>query len=249
MEILMTMQLFYKDPDVQALAKVVSQLRERDREFAENLMRQSETFRGLTEKQRHWVLVLTERANTPEQKPATIADFSGVVALLDGAAQKLKHPKLLVRVVDRDLRLTIAGQRSAAPGSINISSTEKAFADRTWFGRVSRDGVFEPSRSLTQATATAIAAALTALAADPAKVASVYGHQTGNCCFCGLELTDSRSIHVGYGPVCAEKWGLPWGEKPEPKAKAPAPKATTKATGDRSAAARRAWETRRATAR
>ena len=213
------MQLFYKDPDVQELAKVVSQLGERDREFAENLMRQSETFRGLTEKQRHWVQVLTERAKTPEQKPAKIADFSGVVALLDRAAQKLKHPKLLVRIVDRDLRLSIAGQRSAAPGSINISSTEKAFDDRTWFGRVSREGQFEPSRSLTKATATAIAAALTALAADPAKVASEYGQITGCCCFCGLELSDARSIHVGYGPVCADKWGVPWGEKPAPKSR------------------------------
>jgi hypothetical protein len=25
-------------------------------------------------------------------------------------------------------------------------------------------------------------------------------------------LNDARSIAVGYGPVCAEKFGLPWGE-------------------------------------
>ena len=44
-----------------------------------------------------------------------------------------------------------------------------------------------------------------------AEQAAAIGHLTHHCCFCSLELTDGRSIDVGYGPVCASNNGLPWG--------------------------------------
>jgi hypothetical protein len=239
------MQLFYTDPDAQALAQVVDRLTPDDKTFAEKLLDASRNW--LSPKQRHWVGVLTKRATEPKREPIKFVKFAGVVDLLDKAAEKLKHPKLLVRVQGRDLRLSISGPMSRAPGSINVSSTERAYDDRTWFGRVARDGTFEPARSLDDDTLTAITAALTALAHNPAAVASAYGQETGACCFCGLELTDARSIHVGYGPVCSEKWGVPWGDAPPPKVKAPnnigvylAPRHDS-----RSAAAKRAAETRK----
>jgi hypothetical protein len=57
----------------------------------------------------------------------------------------------------------------------------------------------------------AVTAALASLAADPAAACSAYGHLTGACCFCRLPLTDARSVAVGYGPICAGNFGLPWG--------------------------------------
>jgi hypothetical protein len=44
-----------------------------------------------------------------------------------------------------------------------------------------------------------------------AEEAAAFGHATGHCVYCSRELTDDRSVEVGYGPVCAEKNGLPWG--------------------------------------
>jgi hypothetical protein len=44
-----------------------------------------------------------------------------------------------------------------------------------------------------------------------AEWASQYGHAYGHCVFCALELTDERSVSVGYGQVCASKRDLPWG--------------------------------------
>lgn len=32
---------------------------------------------------------------------------------------------------------------------------------------------------------------------------------TGHCSFCQRELTDAGSLEVGYGPICADRWGLP----------------------------------------
>lgn len=45
-----------------------------------------------------------------------------------------------------------------------------------------------------------------------AEDAAKFGHVTGACVFCSRKLTDERSLTVGYGPVCAERESLPWGE-------------------------------------
>lgn len=47
--------------------------------------------------------------------------------------------------------------------------------------------------------------------ADPPGFASKMGKLMGACCFCSLTLSDERSLSVGYGPICAKHWKLPWG--------------------------------------
>lgn len=47
-----------------------------------------------------------------------------------------------------------------------------------------------------------------------AEQAGALGKLSHHCVFCNRALTDDadgRSIDVGYGPVCADKHGLPWG--------------------------------------
>jgi Family of unknown function (DUF6011) len=44
-----------------------------------------------------------------------------------------------------------------------------------------------------------------------AEEAAAFGKDTGHCCACARTLTDDRSVSVGYGPVCAAKYGWPWG--------------------------------------
>lgn len=44
--------------------------------------------------------------------------------------------------------------------------------------------------------------------------AAAYGKLTGTCIACGLTLTDdgkNKSLEVGYGPICAKRYGWPWG--------------------------------------
>lgn len=41
---------------------------------------------------------------------------------------------------------------------------------------------------------------------------AALGRDSGCCCFCGLELTNEGSVHYGYGPICASRWGLPWSD-------------------------------------
>lgn len=47
---------------------------------------------------------------------------------------------------------------------------------------------------------------------NPEQAAKLFGQLTGNCCFCGKELSTKESLAVGYGPTCAEHFSLPWGD-------------------------------------
>ena len=47
-----------------------------------------------------------------------------------------------------------------------------------------------------------------------AETAARIGFSTHHCMFCSRKLTDegeNRSVDVGYGPVCAKRYNLPWG--------------------------------------
>ena len=41
------------------------------------------------------------------------------------------------------------------------------------------------------------------------------GRTVGTCCFCLAGLSTPESVAAGYGPVCAERFGLPWGDVPD----------------------------------
>jgi hypothetical protein len=151
-----------------------------------------------------------ERAPAAAAPTQAVGDLSPIMALFDRARAHLKYPAI---VLD-GFRVSIAGARAANPGSLNVTGIEKHFNaqrgrdERTWFGRVSLDGSFAPSR----AAPADLADKLRAFAADPAGVAAAFGHLHGACCFCMRALSDDRSTAVGYGPICADHFGLPWGE-------------------------------------
>lgn len=44
-----------------------------------------------------------------------------------------------------------------------------------------------------------------------AEEAAAFGKTHGYCVNCAHDLTDDRSVTVGYGPVCAKNNGWPWG--------------------------------------
>lgn len=50
-----------------------------------------------------------------------------------------------------------------------------------------------------------------------AEEAAGFGFATSRCSFCGRPLKVGASQHVGYGPICADRHGLPWGHEPTPE--------------------------------
>jgi hypothetical protein len=154
---------------------------------------------------------LAVRATTP---PASIGDVAGIVALMAGATERgLKRPKIRLRTeTDVDLVLTIAGPSSREPGSVLVLGAGP-YTDRPYYGRISLTSAFTPSRSTTPENSGPIVAMLQALATDPAGMAAAYGGLTKTCCFCGIGLWQPGLIVFGYGPICAKRFGLPWGAR------------------------------------
>lgn len=179
--------------------------------FAASLIEQSER-RALSDKQMFWVNKIVEDAAKPAPTAVNVGDLSAINALFDKARQHLKFPAIVMSVpaANMTVRINVAGQGARFPGSLNVTSGEKpAFDDRrTWFGRVHKDGNYEPTSNANPA----IVDRLVAFAADPAGIAAEHGRLTGRCCFCNKHLQDERSTAVGYGATCASHYGLPWGK-------------------------------------
>lgn len=51
------------------------------------------------------------------------------------------------------------------------------------------------------------------LAAEHVDFLAECSKDMGTCCYCNKPLEDPDSKKVGYGPICAKRWGLPWGKQ------------------------------------
>jgi len=192
------------------------------REFAESLLRQSVLPRGLSAKQMAWVIKLLERAATrtvpvgapvvPIAMPVrqTNALEPGGVEVVRSWLQRMRDAGTL----NPRLRYTVAGRKYtfSLPGPTSLYAGRPVIfvkSDRTYIGRI-QDDCFH-TQNADAAGVLVIMAALRAITLAPLAQAVATGHETGSCCFCGRELTDRRSIFRGYGPICADRLGLPWG--------------------------------------
>jgi hypothetical protein len=155
---------------------------------------------------------LTPSAPRPAPAIEVVGDLSRIVAMFARAASRLRFPAI---VLD-GFRVSIAGARAAQPGSLTVTGLDPVFnsyrgrEERPWFGRVSTGGEFQPGRNAPDG----LGEKLRRFAADPAGEAAAHGRLTGRCCFCNHRLgegEDRRSVEIGYGPVCADRFGLPWG--------------------------------------
>lgn len=164
-----------------------------------------------------WLLVIGQQvldrrnAAPAPVRTALTADFAGLTAIFTRAlASGKKYPKIALRTAGGlPLVLSLAGERSRYAGAVNVTDGGK-YPDNVYYGRIEPNGAFagrDPGPD--------VMGLLLRFAADPQGVAAAYGRETGECCFCQAELTDERSVLQGYGPICAERHGLPWGERPD----------------------------------
>lgn len=136
------------------------------------------------------------------------AGLSRIFTMFTAAkSSQLKRPA--IRLVDdagNHLQLNLAPATSQNAGYIYVKGPS---GTDNYFGKISPDGLFMPVKSCPST----VRPQLNAFADDPETIAAKYGKVTGCCCFCGRNLTDDRSTDVGYGPVCAGKFGLHWGHR------------------------------------
>jgi len=174
--------------------------------FAKDIVSTVEKTGRMSDAQRFWIhseaLRIQGFAAPRQTRRGTPVDTSLVDAIVENARQRG-----LVRV---SLRFGNIVVKPRAKGGYNVTDRRQTeignFGEKPkWWGRVEagETTVSEP----------AILAEVVAFFKDPVGSAKLHGTQTGSCCFCGRELTTKESVAVGYGPVCADKFGLPWGDE------------------------------------
>ena len=194
---------------VQALEAVISKLSERDRSFAGDLVANFRRWGRLSEKQLQWVDTLTQRATSPAPVPqaAVTVDVQRIQDLFDRAATKLRRVRIALQdAAGNPVVMARAGQQSKYAGQIMLTDG-RPFGENKFYGRIDTDGKFYPTRHAGKD----VVALVSEFAANPEEVAGRYGRLTGGCCFCVRPLKDERSLSVGYGPICADRFGLNWG--------------------------------------
>ncbi|KKM74155.1 hypothetical protein LCGC14_1403300, partial [marine sediment metagenome] len=141
-----------------------------------------------------------------------LGDFSDVYALFEKAATGGKWPRITINADGFEFHLYVSGAKSVVPGVINVKRSGSAAGNGhgDWYGRITIEGAWDQRHSEVDER---MADALSKLAMDPVGTVAMYGRLSGKCCFCKKQLTDDPSVEAGYGPVCAKRWGLPWGGK------------------------------------
>jgi hypothetical protein len=187
---------------------------------AADLVRSWQRYGSLTHKQAALLEKLVAEAEAKQAAPKTKAsqeklDLTGINAMFDKAkAAGLK--RMVVRFLDESgERFTVspAAATSQNAGMLYVKSSQDGY-----LGKITRDGEFKGAYGSAADAAARAQAALIEFNKDPAGKAKLYGKQTSTCCFCGLALTDNRSVMAGYGPICAGNYGLPIPSVAEAKA-------------------------------
>lgn len=192
---------------------------ERQRSYAEALVRWTQP---MTPTQQAVAEVQSDRANenaaryNAEQPAATVAlaetTLARIIELFAAARNAgLVRPKIRLRTAQgKIVTITLAPSYSRNPGAFYVK-VQGPFGNRMLYcGLITPEGVWRPRVA---EYVEPVTEALTRFNADPASVATAYGHAMSHCCFCGLGLSDARSVAMGYGPICAGHYRLPWGEE------------------------------------
>lgn len=199
---------------IEELGNNISKLSEKDREFADSLINGKWGYRArgyLSARQWPWVERLIARANAGGEPDAFAVPLGKVHTFLMNARKTLKYPKIWIRVGERDVKLYLSGKKSTHPDSVNIVvyETEDKYRDDIWMGRILTDGTWHRPLHVQDEMVQAVMPAIGELADNPGAKAAEFGKLTGRCCFCNRSLSDEdRSTQVGFGPVCAKKYGL-----------------------------------------
>jgi hypothetical protein len=164
--------------------------------------------------QMFWLIKKAEGALNPQQVANPIGAMSVGAGFLklanifkkavktEANPRGLKYPKITFKEDDGEIVLSLAGAQSKNPNHIYVKY------NGVYQGKINPEGVFFPAKDCEGVIKTY----LKNFAENPTNFARAYGQRTGNCCFCSIRLTDGRSVAVGYGPICAGHYGLPWGD-------------------------------------
>lgn len=165
--------------------------------FADCLLGQLEFKNGLTEREWFWVGELARRY-PPPQAIQLEGSFGPMVAMMVMAETRLINPQVKLQTNDEwGNSLDVTLELNKQEGNVKVRW-------RSGGGKITGDGMLVSRREVPKP----IVDMLNEFSKEPLQAIKAYARRTGRCCFCGAPLNDERSVKVGYGPTCAEHYGL-----------------------------------------
>lgn len=194
---------------IAALTAALPNLDTRSQVFAQSLLDQFAARRSLSVRQWPYVTQLIERVARPAAASTPLTVDNTLPA--DGTqVLRERFAYATLRGTRPSIRVPMGGAtyRIAAPSATSsFAGRPVLFVRRNdaYVGRIEGDR-FLAARDVTPDTL----GALRLILREPVDTLARIGRSTGTCCYCARELTDPRSVHHGYGPICAGHYGLPW---------------------------------------
>ena len=119
-----------------------------------------------------------------------------------------QFPKVRLAFDGAPLVLTVAGSRSRNPGAVNLTDGA-GYGAGVFYGKISTDGVFEPTAAASGLGIEAKRALWAILKrmrdGEAESVFAEHGKAVGCCCMCGRDLSNQESVELGIGPICRER--------------------------------------------
>lgn len=176
-------------------------------EFTRSMLEHAK--RGRASSEQSWYmhdLVMKAEGTAPPPDGTVVQVLPRLAHFLLQASEKTRDPMVKLAVNDVH-RIGLFGKMPS-----RVCRREADDDGWTLLGRLYPDGrlVQMSGRLITEAELNV----LTTFDVDPGQMAQAHGLTHGWCCFCSLPLSADASVTVGYGPVCADKYGLPWGPLP-----------------------------------
>jgi len=195
--------------NVRELHRIHETMTPRDKQFARDLLDQFERDLQLSPKQWYWAQMLTQRYAKAEP---LYGSFNAILVMFRLAqSHGLKRPR--VRLLSDDANEPIYFELWFRPGEQDERQVEimiggwQGHGKRRFGGTILGDRILPFRDRLT----VGIRNTIQALALDPLGTAQAMAKRLSACMYCGQRLSDDESKARGYGPICAEHYGLPWG--------------------------------------
>lgn len=166
-------------------------------------------------------------ARKDETPPRVVINGSSLIAMFDKASQELKYPSIKFYITPgwnglaadhiKFYRTGVLNKRYGEGCVMLIFSNQHDAGEKYTLGIIARDGRFAFSRFCFDRPV--LQQELKKIIEQPIEAFKMNGIKYAHCCFCGQELVTTESVTAGYGPICASKYGLPWGEVPKEEMK------------------------------
>ena len=187
-----------------------------ENDFAKSLLEREDNDRYMSDSQVSWVYKLAQDAITDREFSTRVVgnardlttDASDILGtLVEANVKGIKKPVLRLKMHNgAEVRVKYMTKGGNSGGAWVTVGDELR-------GKITDQGEFTPHNCKYQQAdwVADLVEFIEQVNSDPKSALVSYGKLTSSCGCCGLPLTNAKSIELGIGPICLEKYGLSTG--------------------------------------